>query len=260
MSALFDALADDYDRTFTTSVVGIAQRSAVHQRLLARFAAGDRLLELGCGTGEDAVALARMGIEVLATDPSEAMLEAARQKAKSFAVEDRVGFRRLAAEQLARLETEPAVGSFDGVLSNFGALNLAPSLESVADSLTGLIRPGGHAVLCFLGRLVPWEWLWFGLRLHPRTAFRRLRRDGVRWRGARVRYPPLRHIRKAFGEPWRTLRVAGIGVLVPPSYAEPWAARHPRLIERLARLERAVDTLPPFDRLGDHLLIELERR
>ena len=42
--------------------------------------AGERVLELNCGTGEDAVHLARRGVRVLATDNSPRMLAAARSK------------------------------------------------------------------------------------------------------------------------------------------------------------------------------------
>ena len=52
-------------------------RGATQRRLEARFSAGHRVLELNCGTGEDAVFLARRGVRVLATDLSGAMVEAA---------------------------------------------------------------------------------------------------------------------------------------------------------------------------------------
>lgn len=261
MSAVFDALAADYDRSFTASVVGGLQRRAVMVRVAGRFAAGDRVLEVGCGTGEDAVSLARRGVAVVATDPSPAMLEVARRKADAAGVGDRVQFHCLAAEDLERSGEAALVGArFDGAFSSFGALNLSPDLAAVSAQLARRVRPGGTAMLCLLGRWVPWEWLWYGLRGAPRTALRRLRPGGAPWRGTTVRYPPLRQIRRDFGEHWRMLRVAGVGILVPPSYAESWAARHPRLVERLARLERMIDTLPPLDRLGDHVLIELQRR
>ena len=41
----------------------------------------DRLLEIGCGTGDEALELAKRGCEVVAIDPSEEMLNLARRKA-----------------------------------------------------------------------------------------------------------------------------------------------------------------------------------
>ena len=50
-----------------------------------------------------------------------------------------------------------------------------------------------------------------------------------------------------------------IGALVPPTYAEEWAARHPRLLASLDRWERRLEALAPMPSLADHYLLELER-
>jgi len=57
----------------------------------------------------------------------------------------------------------------------------------------------------------------------------------------------------------RVRRVAALGALLPPSYAESWAGRHPRLIARLDLWERRLETVPPLPWLADHYLMELER-
>ena len=54
----FDSLAAKYDDLFTRSVIGRAQRGAVWEALVDRFEPGAHILELNCGTGEDAVYLA----------------------------------------------------------------------------------------------------------------------------------------------------------------------------------------------------------
>ena len=59
---VFDAIAEEYDRIFTDSVIGKAQRSLVHAALNDRFYMGQRILELNCGTGEDAILLASQGL------------------------------------------------------------------------------------------------------------------------------------------------------------------------------------------------------
>jgi ubiquinone/menaquinone biosynthesis C-methylase UbiE len=55
----FDALAGEYDKMFTTSLIGRAQREAVWDVLDRTFFPGEKILELNCGTGEDALHLAR---------------------------------------------------------------------------------------------------------------------------------------------------------------------------------------------------------
>jgi hypothetical protein len=61
--------------------------------------------------------------------------------------------------------------------------------------------------------------------------------------------------------PWfRVVRRGGLGVLLPPPYADAWARRHPRLIETLDRWERRLEAWPPVPALGDHYMIEFARR
>jgi SAM-dependent methyltransferase len=290
----FDAMAADYDRSFTESQIGALMRQAVWRRLDARFRPGDRVLELNCGTGEDAVYLARRGVRVLATDIAPAMLEVARAKVARAGLEDLVEMRQLAIEELAatrdtRHETRdtrhetwgdsPVSGlrslvsglwspglpvsrsdPFDGALSNFGGLNCVADVRGVADGLANCLRPGGWALLCVMGPLVPWEWAWYLRRGQPAKAFRRLRRGGVVWRGLTIRYPSIGAVRRAFAPAFRLRRVSAVGALVPPSYAESWALRRGRLLERLGRWERRLAAWPPLPWLADHYLLELERQ
>ncbi len=58
---VFDAIAEDYDRIFTHSILGNAQRSLIHEYLRCHLHKGQRILDLNCGTGEDAIYLASLG-------------------------------------------------------------------------------------------------------------------------------------------------------------------------------------------------------
>jgi SAM-dependent methyltransferase len=251
----FDAMADVYDRRFTTTIVGALMRKAVWARCAARFASGSRVLEMNCGTGEDALWLGSRGVRVLATDVSPAMLRVAENKQTSVSGIEPVRFQRLAWEELQTLDEGP----FDGVLSNFGGLNCVSDLPAAAHALAEKIRPGGVAMLCLMGPAVPWEWAWFLARGKPAAAFRRLRRGGATWSGIAVRYPSIARTRRAFAPRFRLLRASAIGALLPPPYTEKWICRYPRVIAALDRVERRFETSWPLPLLADHYLLELQR-
>jgi len=258
-AAAFDTLAPDYDAQFTASTLGRILRRAVWSWLDRVFVPGERVLELNCGTGEDAVHLATRGVRVLATDGSPAMLERARSKIGDARLDQSIDLRRLEIERLDDLTAE-SVGPLDGAFSNFGGLNCVADLPRAARSLAALLNPGARVVLCLMGPFVPWEWVWFLSQGQARKALRRLGAAGVAWRGATVRYPSLRTVRQAFAPAFGVRRTGGLGVLVPPTYAEAWARRHPQLIARLDRWERRIEGWPLIPWLGDHYLLELVRR
>ncbi|HZP81309.1 MAG TPA: methyltransferase domain-containing protein [Chthonomonadaceae bacterium] len=253
----FDAMAAGYDDSFTHSRIGTLMRQAVWRRLEARFQPGDRLLELNCGTGEDAVHLARRGIYVLATDISPAMVQITREKAERAGLSDRIEARVMRIEEVG---PPPLWRAFDGVLSNFGGLNCVEDMGQVAEGLAACLQPGGIAMLCIMGPLCPWEWGWYLAKRQPGKALRRLKPGGAAWRGLTIRYPSIRAMRRAFAPSFRLLRANAVGAFVPPSYAETWAARHERLLARLNAWERRMETLPPLPWLADHCLLEFARR
>lgn len=255
LSAAFDHLAAGYDAGFTRTDLGTRLRRAVWSRLDVLFAPGDRVLELACGTAEDAVHLGGRGVRVLATDASAEMVRVAAGKVERAGLAGMVEVRQLAVEELAGLEDGP----FDGALSDFGGLNCVADFAGAGRSLAARLRPGAVAVLCVMGPAVPWEWGWFLGHGQPGKAFRRFTPGGVEWRGLRVRYPSIRSLRRALAPDFRVRRVAALGALLPPSYAESWAGRHPGLIARLDRWERRLETIPPLPWLADHYLMELER-
>lgn len=255
MSTAFDRLAADYDTGFTRTGLGTRLRHAVWNRLDFLFSPGDRVLELACGTGEDAVHLGERGVRVVATDASAEMARVAREKVERAGLGGMVDVRRLSVEELDGLDEPP----FDGALSDFGGLNCVADLPSFGRALAVRLRPGAVAVFCVMGPLVPWEWLWFLGHGQPGKAFRRLVPGGVDWRGLRVRYPSSRALRKALAPAFRPRRVAALGALLPPPYAESWAGRHPELVARLDGWERRLEAVPPLPWLADHYLMELER-
>src|SRR5215472_18562669 len=121
-AAAFDAVAESYDLRFTDTAVGRAQRKQVWASLLTAFPAGSRILELNCGTGEDARFLAMQGRSVLACDASAAMIAVARGRERAqdqTPSRGRLEYLEIANENLNSLSVERP---FDGAFSNFSGL------------------------------------------------------------------------------------------------------------------------------------------
>ena len=130
--APFDALAETYDRTFTDTAIGRAQRRAVWRELSRVFHPGQYVLEIGCGTGVDACYLAGRGVRVLACDSSPRMIAMTSRRVEANHQSDLVTPCLLPAEQIRSLANR---GPFHGVFSNFGALNC---VEDVGQFLAGM--------------------------------------------------------------------------------------------------------------------------
>ena len=256
----FDAAASTFDARFGEWHSVAAQRMAVRRALIEAFPAGGTILEIGGGTGEDAVWLAHRGFRVLSTDAAPTMVERARRKLAPLGLHAET----VAAEDLEHFADRFLDGTrprFDGAFSNFACLNCVDELGTFARGLARLLRPGSAALLVLFGRSSPGEIIVECLRGRPRQAFRRFRRDAVPARigghDFTVRYHSAREIRLAM-QPWfRLKRRAGIGIFVPPSAAEPWISRHRRLLAVLGRLDGMVKG--PLAPLGDHVLYCFER-
>ncbi|MCA9907403.1 MAG: class I SAM-dependent methyltransferase, partial [Anaerolineae bacterium] len=175
MPSAFDTLAPTYDADFTASPLARHLRGRVHARLDRLVAAGETALELGCGTGEDALHLAQRGVHVIATDASDAMLTATRAKLAGAA---HVRVERLDLHDLS--QTDSLEGAqVDLVFANFGVLNCLADWRPLAAWLAQRLRLGGRAAFGVMPPLCLWEIGWHALHGEFDVAFRRWRRGGA---------------------------------------------------------------------------------
>jgi ubiquinone/menaquinone biosynthesis C-methylase UbiE len=258
-AAAFDRMADTYDATFTESLIGRAQRNVVWSALQRTFGPGDHVLELNCGTGEDALFLAKRGVSVLGCDASPRMIEIAERRRCQEAPNSSLEFCVLRNENADSLM--PAT-PFDGVLSNFSGLNCVEDSSHIVRQLAHLVKPGATALICISTRVCLWEIGWHAARVNFQKAFRRLRGSTIA-RLAEIAvpvwYPTISEIRRSF-LPWFRLRsFQAVGLLVPPSYVEPWARHHKRILAWLESTDRVLSTWPVLRVIGDHVLLEFER-
>jgi SAM-dependent methyltransferase len=134
----------------------IVDAGAAHSDIALRrhpAAAGQRVLDVGCGFGETTLALGRVvgpRGAVLGVDVCEPFLSVAREEARA-AVLPHVVFRRVDAQ------TEPFAPEHDLVFSRFGSMFFADPVAAFAN-LRGALRPGGRLLLIVWRRLDENEW------------------------------------------------------------------------------------------------------
>ena len=255
----FDSLAARYDELFTDSMIGRAQRGAVWNELVDWFEPGFRILELNCGTGEDALFLAQHEVSVLACDASPAMIKAARDRMQRENPNAPLQFKLLPTEQLSKL---PVGQPFDGAFSNFSGLNCVADMHQTARDLAALVRIGAPVLICLSNRFCLSEILWFLVHGQVSKAFRRssgiaaAKIDGFT---VKVHYPTLRELKTMFSPYFSFRSCKGIGIAVPPSYLEPWVGNHPRVLGLLRLIDKVIARLPWLRTAGDHLLVHFER-
>jgi SAM-dependent methyltransferase len=136
----YPGLADDLLQELGRTLV---QASAV--------APGERVLDVGAGSGNAAIPAAEAGATVVASDLTPELFEVGRRHAAERGVE--LQWREADAEALPFAD-----GEFDVVLSSIGVM-FAPHHQAAADELVRVARPGGRIGLLswtpegFIGQL-----------------------------------------------------------------------------------------------------------
>lgn len=255
----FDRVAAEYDGPLGNNPLVQRMRSMMWRTLAAVFPSGARLLDLGCGTGIDAVHLAARGYGVVAVDFAPQMVERTRRRAAEAGLSHRVTVRVLGIHELWRLRGE----RFDGIYSNLGPLNCVPDLHSVAQDCARLLRPGGRLVASVIGRLCPWELFYYLLRGD-------LQRVSVRYARAAVpvslncqtvwtRYYTPREFYRAFANEFKLISYRALGLFLPPPYLIGIIKRAPWLGTTLGWLDDHLGAWPLLRDAGDHFLMVLAK-
>lgn len=99
---------------------------------------GERILDVGCGTGQLTAEIAKAGADVVGIDSSAAMIERARSNFPDLRFE------------VADATALPFTGEFDAVFSN-AVLHWVRDALGAARSMAGALRPGGRLIAEFGG-------------------------------------------------------------------------------------------------------------
>jgi len=260
-AASFSRQAPLFDALYGKDTIIAYKRSRVRAHAERFLTAGAMILELNAGTGEDALYFASRGFRVHATDIAAGMQEVLGNKVARHPAGALVSFEQCSFTELENLQ-QP--GPYDMIFSNFAGLNCTARLDKVLDSFSYLLKPGGFATLVILPRFCLWEFLLL-FKGKFRTAFRRFTgRKGARAHieGTYFRcfyYNPS-FIRRHLQENFRVVGLEGLCTVVPPSYIEHFAEKHPRLYHSLVQKENKWKSRWPWKVIGDYYIITVQKK
>ena len=262
-AAAFDAIAPRYDDLFSAAANPLVamMRARVLAAVDRHFPGPARLLEIGCGTGEDALSLAARGHRVVACDPAPAMIATTRAKVAAAGQTGAIEVVAGSVEQIAEAWSSRGQ-AVDGVFSNFAPLNCELSLAPLRLLLERALRREGRFIAVVLPRLCPLEVALFLARGEPRAALRRFRRAAVAdVEGQRfsMKYYGAADFDRALGPGFRRIETRSLGLVLPPLSFGSAFARIPGLLAALGALEDRVSALPGLRSMGDHVLLVYER-
>jgi SAM-dependent methyltransferase len=259
--AAFDSVAANYDGPRGNNALIQHMRREMWRWLDASFPRESNLLDLGCGTGLDAIRLAGQGHRVLATDWSPRMVARAQERAAAALLGDRVRAAAIGAHELERIEGSSL---FDGVYSNLGPLNCLPDLPPVSRECSRLVRTGGRLVFTVIGRWCPWEIAYYARRADWTRIGVRFARGmtpvGMNGHTVWTRYWTPGEFYRGFAREFALVHCRALCLFAPPPYVTSIRERHAAWFERLWSWDRRVGGWPLLRNFGDHFLIVMARR
>ncbi len=156
---LFAAIAQRYDLLNDLQSFGLHRRWKGRVARLAGVASGSRALDLCCGTGDIAFALARRGAEVTGLDFSQKMLAVAEtRRLKNSKLQAQPIFIQGDAQQIPFSDA-----TFDAVTIGYGLRNLT-SWETGLAEMQRVAKPGGRLIVLDFGKPANalWRKIYFG--------------------------------------------------------------------------------------------------
>jgi ubiquinone/menaquinone biosynthesis C-methylase UbiE len=257
----FSRQSKKFDGLYGSNTIVQYKRQRVRAHLQQYLTAPCHILELNSGTGEDAIWLAQQGHMVHATDISIGMQEVLLQKIDACHLGEQITTELISFTALEKLNDKR---SFDAIFSNFAGLNCTGELKKVLDSFSTLLKNGGIVTLVVLPKFCLWELL-LVFKGKFKTAFRRFfSNHGVTAQientSFKCWYYNPSYIIKNMQKEFTVMGVEGLCTLVPPSYIEGFAEKHPEVYHFLKTREDRWKSGWPWKYMGDYFIISLKKK
>jgi ubiquinone/menaquinone biosynthesis C-methylase UbiE len=250
-----------FDKIYADNTIVHYKRERVRAQISKYLGTYSFILELNSGTGEDAIWFAQQGHRVHATDISAGMQEILQQKVKAASLDNNITNELCSFTDLEKLQQK---GPYDMIFSNFAGLNCTSELDKVLNSFSSLLKPQGIITLVILPKFCLWEFLLL-FKGKFKTAFRRFSGDkGTRAQVEGIQfncwyYNPSYLIKRLKNE-FDLLAIEGLCTIVPPSYIESFAEKHPSAYKFLLSKENNLKSKWPWKFIGDYYIISFKKK
>lgn len=258
----FDSASEEYDYTIRRNYINTWIRERSIRELLKLTKPNDVLLEIGCGTGTEAIEISKRVKGIIATDISQKMLETLTLKVRAKRLDHKISAVKVAASSIENVRSALPDGMVRVAYSFNGALNCEPDIQKVPTQLAKILASRGFFVCSIRNPICLSEALSHSVALQfAKMAPRKKQPMMVSVGGMDIPsyyYSPGTFV--GFFEPYfRVKKIIGLPAFVPPAYLNDYYVRGGKIRPLIETLDFFLGAHFPFNRFGDQTLFVFQK-
>lgn len=248
-------IAGDYDRLMNENPFSVYLRNEFHKIIDKYIKHGCKVLDLGCGTGDDAIYAARQNAKVTAIDISEEMINIAEAKTQNAGLKSKIKYYAADIEQWVNENNEP----FDVVISNFNAINYVKDLDKFLQHLNKSINKNGTAVITMINNKSISEFYFYFLKFKFNKSLNSLfnRKKNII---TELNIYPVNRVNKLFRKYFKMKKAEGISIIAPPYSMQGIYKKLKKIMPVILKLEKLISSNSFFYNYSDHIIWELKKK
>jgi ubiquinone/menaquinone biosynthesis C-methylase UbiE len=258
----FDSASEEYDHTISHNYINTWIRKRSIHELHKVTRPSDILLEIGCGTGSEAIQISKHVKGIVATDISEKMLDLLNKKVKAKRLDRKIIAARAGAAEISNVRDLLPYGKVRVAYSFNGALNCEQDIDRVPDELSSVLEKDGYFLCSIRNTLCLPEVLSHSLVLQfDKMSTRKDQPTMVSVGGIDIPscyYSPTRFA-ELFRPFFRVKKMIGLPAFLPPAYLSNYYLQAGKPGRILEKLELVLGDRFPFNRIGDQTLFIFQR-